>query len=882
MPAPDGRKPSGTVVGGVHAEGARSVAVSGDARLVQTGDNATARIVELPAEAYRPISEVDAPPGIDNLPIRPANFVGRTTELDKLDTMLASAGQVVVQAVHGLGGIGKTTLVAHWAATRTHGCSPILWLTADTPAEITQGLAGFAAALQPALSTVLEVEQLAERGLQWLATHTGWLLVLDNVEDVTDINPVLARAGTGGRIVVTSRRATGWPTGTAVIRLDVLDPTESLELLTGLLTASGPRDEDGAVELCAELGHLPLAIEQAGAYLAQNPFLTPRAYLQTLDTYPAETLGHGGVDTDAERTIAQIWRVTLDRITTIQPMAAELLRVLAWYAPDAIPLSMCQSITDPPTLNTALGVLTAYNMITPDLTTNTVSIHRLVQAVACTPDPTDPHRDPTAIEQARDQAADVLLACLPDHQDPGTWLTWRALLTHVDTFTGKVQSTSVTDAKAQILTRAGQFVLDQGMHTSALIYYRQALTEYERVLGAEHPHTLASRGNLAGAYQSVGRLDEAIPLYEQARTGQERILGPDHPETMAARNNLAYAYQSVGRLDEAIPLYEQVLTDSERILGTEHPDTLKSRSNLAYAYQSVGRLDEAIPLYEQVLTDSERILGTEHPDTLKSRSNLAYAYRSVGRLDEAIPLYEQVLTDSERILGTEHPNTLTFRSNLAFAYESTGRLEAAIPLLEQTLADRERILGDEHPHTLISRGNLAGAYQSAGRLDEAIPLYQQTLTDRERILGVKHPDTLISRNNLAYIYKSAGRLDEAIPLYQQTLTDRERILGDEHPHTLISRNNLAGAYQSAGRLDEAIPLYQQTLTDRERILGVKHPDTLISYNNLAGAYQLLGRLDEAIPLYERTLTISKELLGAEHPTTRLIRGNLAAAREATH
>src|SRR5690606_37222142 len=96
----------------------------------------------------------------------------------------------------------------------------------------------------------------------------------------------------------------------------------------------------------------------------------------------------------------RIWRVTLDRLTGIHPVAADLRRVLAWYGPDAIPLSLLQAFTDPPTLNTALGVLTAYNMITPDPVTGTVSIHRLVQAVSRTPDATDPHREPEAIEQA--------------------------------------------------------------------------------------------------------------------------------------------------------------------------------------------------------------------------------------------------------------------------------------------------------------------------------------------------------------------------------------------------------------------------------------------------------------------------------------------------
>ncbi|WP_157181989.1 AAA family ATPase [Nocardia testacea] len=163
---------------------------------VLTGDHA--RAVQLPPQAFAPMADIEAPPGIDNIAPRPGEFVGRGTELDELTTVFAGRGPVVVAAVHGLGGIGKSTLVAHWAATRPHGFAPIVWITADTATNITTGLVQLASRLQPALAEVLEDEQLADRALQWLATHTGWLLVLDNADDLNLVAPVLARVGNGG------------------------------------------------------------------------------------------------------------------------------------------------------------------------------------------------------------------------------------------------------------------------------------------------------------------------------------------------------------------------------------------------------------------------------------------------------------------------------------------------------------------------------------------------------------------------------------------------------------------------------------------------------------------------------------------------------------
>ncbi|WP_328393315.1 tetratricopeptide repeat protein [Nocardia sp. NBC_00416] len=705
-----------------------------------------------PAEAFRPPVEVEAPPGIDNLEAWPGWFVGREAELAWLDAALAGDGvPVVVAAVHGLGGVGKSSLAAYWAGTRDHGCAPMVWIHADSKQGVQRGLAGLAARLQPALAEVLAVQDLAEQGLQWLATHTGWLLILDNVEDPADIAPVLARARTG-KVLITGRLSVPWQAGAVIISLDVLAADEAQRLLTGLITAGGARDLDGVAELCEALGYLPLAVEQAGAYLAHQRFTTPRAYLRLLTDQPGPIFDRAAAGTDPQRTIARVWRVTLDRIAELGPAAVELLRTLAWYAPDNIPLTLCRDPADQITVDAALGVLAAYNMITPDPGSAGLSIHRLVQAVARTPDAADPHRDPEAIQQARDRAAATLHASLPDVQNPATWPNWRTLLPHIDALAGYTitsGSESTTATIATIRNNTGMFLNGQGLYVSALDHLHHARTDLGRVLGDEHPKTLGFRNNLASAYQSAGRFAEAIPLFERNLSDRERILGDEHPDTLIFRNNLANAYQSAGRFAEAIPLYERTITTAERILGDEHPDTLIFRHNLAHAYRSAGRFAEAIPLYERTITDTERILGDEHPDTLIFRHNLAHAYQSAGRFAEAIPLYERTITDTERILGNEHPDTLIFRNNLANAYRSAGRFAEAIPLYERNLSDRERILGDEHPDTLGSRNNLASAYRSVGRTAEAIPLLQRTLTDSERILGFDHPSTGVVRGNLA-------------------------------------------------------------------------------------------------------------------------------------
>jgi S1-C subfamily serine protease len=201
--------------------------------------------------------------------------------------------------------------------------------------------------------------------------------------------------------------------------------------------------------------------------------------------------------------------------------------------------------------------------------------------------------------------------------------------------------------------------------------------------------------------------DIAIPLFKHTLASRRRVLGEDHPDTLASANDLAGAYRLAGRLGEAIPLLEQTLASRRRVLGEDHPDTLASDSNLAYAYRSAGRLGEAIPLFEQTLSTSFRILGARHLSTLAARSNLASALLAAGRVKQALPLLKETLIDRENVLGLDHPDTLTSRNNLALGYESLERLGEAIPLFEQTLSDSTRVLGPDHPNTLVARSNLA-------------------------------------------------------------------------------------------------------------------------------------------------------------------------------
>ena len=222
--------------------------------------------------------------------------------------------------------------------------------------------------------------------------------------------------------------------------------------------------------------------------------------------------------------------------------------------------------------------------------------------------------------------------------------------------------------------------------SEAVFVYEEVVAARTRLLGTDHPDTLASMNNLAAMLQEEGDLDAARQLHEQVAITAKRVLGEDHSSTLASLNNLAAVLQDQGELDAARSLYEQVLETRRRLLGEDSPSVLASMNNLATVLQDQGELDAARSLYEQVLETRRRLLGEDSPSVLASMNNLATVLQDQGELDAARSLYEQVLETRRRLLGDHHPDTLTSMNNLVAILQRQGEHEAAKTMQEHVLA----------------------------------------------------------------------------------------------------------------------------------------------------------------------------------------------------
>ena len=803
---------------------------------------------------------------------RPVFLAGREELLAELGGRLAGdeAAGLRVVTLTGLGGAGKTSVALEYAHRHLAEVAVAWHFGAEDPAVLAAGFGELAAQLGAADSG----DPVAAVHGALAASSAKWLLVFDNAPDRASVARFVPPAGPG-RVLITSRNQI-WPPGQA-LEVPLLDPQVASEFLVG---RTGDADGRAALGLAGELGGLPLALEQAAAYVQATGDTLAR-YLALFRQRRADLLGRGE-PTGSPQTVATTWRLAFEDLQHSAPGAAGLLRLLAFCAPEAVPLRLLLQprpglagqlgegvapvvvplLEDPLAVGDAIAALRRYSLVTP-AAEGSVSVHRLVQAVTADQMPAELAR------QWRQAAAALIEAAIPyDTQLPETWPVCAALLPHAQ---------AVLDLTSGGMWRIARYLGNSGSYLAARDLF-QLIADARReddAYGAEHRDTLAARASLASWTGMAGDAARARDQYAALLPLFEGVLGAEHPDTLDLRNNLARWTGRAGDVAGARDQFAALLPIREGVLGAEHPDTLTTRGNLARWTGEAGDAAGARDQYAEMLPIQERVLGAGHPGTLITRGNLARWTGEAGDAAGARDQFAALLPIQERVLGAGHPGTLTTRGNLARWTGEAGDAAGARDQFAALLPVLERVLGAEHPDTLRARTGLASWTGRAGDAAGARDQFAALLPVLERVSDAGHPDTLAARGNLAAWMGEAGDVAEARDQFAALLPVRERVLGPEHPDTLAARARSAywtgWAGDAAGARDQLAAL----LPVLERVLGPEHPDTLAARGGLA---RWTGRAGDAAGARDQLaalLPIQERVLGREHPRTLADRGDLA-------
>jgi hypothetical protein len=339
-------------------------------------------------------------PTVWQVPARNPNFTGRGSELEDLARAVAGGSWVTVESLRGMGGVGKTQLATEYCYLHAGDYDLVYWVTAEEPATIPDQFTALARDL--GLEPAPDPDSLRVQVHDELRRVPGWLLVFDNADQVEDIRAWLPGGplppGIPGHVIVTTRRG-GFAALGQVLELDVIDLPAAVTLLR---TRVPQLPENVGDQIARELGRLPLALEQAAAYLDRSA-MPPGEYLALLRQRAKDLYPRGQVSGRGD-TIATLWDITLERIRAEQPAAVVLLDLCAYLAPEPIPLDLFTSHAEllPPPLAAAAADVLAFNEVVAALvdyslakrTQTGLQLHRLVQGVirARHPErPTAPH-----------------------------------------------------------------------------------------------------------------------------------------------------------------------------------------------------------------------------------------------------------------------------------------------------------------------------------------------------------------------------------------------------------------------------------------------------------------------------------------------------------
>ncbi|MFB9515666.1 tetratricopeptide repeat protein [Streptomyces purpureus] len=830
--------------------------------------------------------------------------------------------------ITGTGGVGKTQLAAEYARTALHfegdlhgaggdGGVPgngsgsravelLLWVNATNQQAITDAYALAAQVVLPGGAAGLDANQAAQRFLAWLRTTARrWLVVLDDATAPSTLTGLWPPEVSVGRVLVTTRsRDAAWSTETRrLLQVCLFTPDQSAAYLRRALVRPGcPErgDSDGEIAALADdLGHLPLALAQAAAYLVDTGRDISR--YRSLLADRARLLAHlvpdiGGLPDAQTRTVNAVWDISLALADTYRPvgLARPMMEISAVLDASAIPEQVLTTsavrsylnairamsgkvntvgasdggVVDEVDAEDTLRALHRLNLLDHDSNARTVRVHQLIQRAV-----REHESGRKRLPQVVPASASALVESWPEiERDTAFALILR---THADALIGHSSGFLWQGSAHPVLFRVGRSRGEAGEVKGAAKYFERLVGDARDALGPDHPDTLSFRHENAYWRGRAGGIAETLAAYEQLLIDRLRVQGPDHSDTLTARNEVAFWRGESGDVSGAIAATEELLADRLRVLGTDHPHTFATRGNLAGLLGEAGDVAGAVNGYEDLLADRLRVLGPDHQDTLTTRSQLAHLLGEAGDVAGAVNGYEDLLADRLRVLGPDHQDTLTTRNNLAAMRGYAGDAVGAVSAFGDLLTDLERVLGPDHPRTLSTRGNLAFWRAEVGDVVGSLSAYEDLLADRLRVLGPDHPDTLASRSDLAGAQGETGDVVGAVTSYEQLLTDRLRKLGRDHPDTLATRSNLAGWRGEAGDLQGAIAATEELLIDQLRVLGPDHPDTLASRNNLAGRRGQAGDVAAAVAAYEDLLADQVRVLGADHPSTLATRGNLA-------
>ncbi|MDY7225332.1 FxSxx-COOH system tetratricopeptide repeat protein [Hyalangium rubrum] len=817
---------------------------------------------------------------------RNPNFTGRQSLLQEVrEHFLAAPARPQPLALHGLGGVGKTQLALEYACRQAldeRHYTHVLWVRADDPAVLATSYAALSETLELPEKSAPEQRQKIVAVQQWLQRHEGWLLIIDNAEQPGALASYLPPA-VKGHVLITSRNP-AWGRLARAALVDVLGRAEAVEFLR---KRTGQDDPPAAMHLTGALGGLPLALEQAAAYIEQTgKSLTD--YLRLFKQRHQELLIRPGAPPDYPHTVAATWSLSFEQVHAQEPAGAALLSLCSFLAPTPIPIallaagasllpeSLAPVVTDEVRRDEVIGTLRRYSLV--QVHQHYLLFHRLVQVVM---------RERLEEEQARWARTALGLIhrfFIFDTYDLRTWSQCSVLLPHAMEVAGQAGELETgLELLPGLLAHVGSFWQLQAeyeMASHVLDWGLEVLAESPAPQAAQETHLRHRRGMVALQLGSIDgaqeHLEHALKLVQEAPQEEERQAA-----TTILFCDMAALDMKRGQYAEARAHAERALALAESTVPGNHPLIGQVASILGSVLQRQACFDQARTQAERALSISQENFGLLHPKTAEDLYHLAEVLEELGGYGEARARFEQALEISRKLYGLEHPIIANILRGLAGLHRRLGDLQQALTCCENALRIDEQRLGPAHHIVGVDLNDLAGVLQDQGDLVNARAYLERALILDEQTFGPMHPEVATALDNLGRVQQEQGEREAARASFERALTIHEQTHGPEHPNVARVLNNLGVLLTEMKDFPMAMRHLERALAMDERFYGPSHHEVALDLSNLASALIMQGDKNQGGALLQRALSIydaHNELPASEVLTCVILMGKVLFQR----
>jgi tetratricopeptide (TPR) repeat protein len=853
------------------------------------------------------------------------DFIERKRLWDKIVAHFnQSEQQILTLSAHGLGGMGKTELAKYYYLCPPRPYALRVWFNAEDRELLYLQYIDLARVNGIEYEEKMPIQEQARQVKKWLETQKDCLLVYDNVPNAKQVEGLLPENGKH-HILITSRNEVEWPAHQK-IDIDVMEEHEAIALI-GKITGCQAENER-IKELVSTLHYMPLALAQAGAYIAEKQ-TNIEDYLNLYRKYQSIVMSDDTLARNPKH--APVWitfNMNFQALEEDCPSALTTLKQASWLDASVVPeillKTMLQDSKDKP-LELLWGDVKShigrYSLMRIDREGHELSMHRLLQDIL-----RSKQQDELERKGILNQIALSIKRIYPESENAKIMeniALVRLLLPHMETTLshlkrffdehecsdfnlefnlGNAYETigNYMKAKEHLLAdllikqkkyKGGQIQREDGIYPSnhldiditlgnlgracyylgeyqeALTHFNQALEMTKAIHSDNHPSIATSLHNMGSVYNNLGEHGKALQYYEEAFEMTKAIHSGNHPSVAISLHNMGSVYNSLGEHKKALQYYEEAVEILRASYPINHPSVATLLNNIGSVYEMLNEHRKALTYYEQALEMLKATYPTNHPSVATLLNNIGSVYEVLNEHRKALAYYEQALEMEKVIYPGNHTSVATSLNNIGNLYNRIGEYRKVLHYLEQALEMKKAIYPGNHPDTAILLHNIGNLYSSLDEYRKALQYYEQALKMEKAIYTINHPSVATSLNNIGNLYNSLGEHREALYYLEQALEMLKAIYPINHSSVATLLSNIGSIYYSLGEYRRALQYYEKAFEMEKSIYLDNHASISIAtlLNNIGSVYEMLSEYTKALSHYEQALEMRKAIYLGNHP-----------------